>query len=341
MENNFAKKLIEWYKINQRDLPWRKTNDPYKIWVSEIILQQTRIDQGTPYYLNFTERFPDVKKLAESTLNDLMKVCQGIGYYSRIVNMHKCAKIVVSEYNSNFPSKYDELINLPGIGDYTASAISSICSGESKMVVDGNVIRLFSRLYNLKYQQNSSMMKKTIKKIAEIEILKFKSGDFNQALMDYGSIICSPKKYKCDKCIFSKSCKAFKLNIIDELPVKKKNITISLRFFNYFVVIDKSSKVKIHKRKEKDIWNNLYEFELLETNNKISFKEAESYLKEKHERLSFKKKHQLTHKLTHQVLSIDFWIFEVDEVFKLGLDIPSLNNYPFPKPIFSIISKIQ
>ena len=341
MKNNFAKKLIEWYKINRRDLPWRMTNDPYNIWVSEIILQQTRIDQGTPYYLNFTEKFPNVKKLAESNLDELMKVCQGIGYYSRIVNMYKCAKIVVSEYNSNFPSKYDELINLPGIGDYTASAISSICSGESKMVVDGNVIRLFSRLYNLKYQQHSSMMKKTIKKIGEKEILKYYSGDFNQALMDYGSMICSPKKYKCDKCIFSNSCEAFKLDIVDKLPVKKKNITISQRFFNYFIVLDQSSKVKIHKRKEKDIWNNLYEFELLETKNKISFNEAESYLFEKYQRSSFKKKYQTSHKLTHQVLSIDFWIFEVDEVFKDGLDVQSLNNYPFPKPIFSIISKIQ
>ena len=209
------------------------------------------------------------------------------------------------------------------------------------MVVDGNVIRLFSRLYNLNYQQHSSMMKKTIKKIGEKEILKFKSGDFNQALMDYGSMICSPKKYRCDICIFSKSCEAFKLDIVDKLPVKKKNITISQRFFNYFVVIDKSSKVKIHKRKEKDIWNNLYEFELLETKNKISVKEAESYLKEKYQRLIFQKKYQVSHKLTHQVLSIDFWIFEVDEVFKDGLEIPSLNNYPFPKPIFSIISKIQ
>lgn len=341
MKNNFAEKLIEWYKNNQRDLPWRKTNDPYKIWVSEIILQQTRINQGIPYYLNFINQFPNAKKLSKSTLDELMKVCQGIGYYSRIVNMHKCAKIVVSEYNSNFPTKYCELINLPGIGDYTASAISSICSGESKMVVDGNVIRLFSRLYNLKYQQHSSMMKKTIKKIGEKEILKFKSGDFNQALMDYGAMICTPKKYKCDKCIFSKSCEAFRLDIVDELPVKKKNIKISQRFFNYFVVIDKSSKVKIHKRKEKDIWNNLYEFELLESNNKISVKEAKSYLYEKHYRASFKKKYWVSHKLTHQFLSIDFWIFEVDEVFKYGIDIPSLNNYPFPKPIFSIISKIQ
>tara|TARA_B100000073_G_C23710087_1_gene563930 strand:+ start:671 stop:1696 length:1026 start_codon:yes stop_codon:yes gene_type:complete len=341
MKNNFAKKLIEWYKINRRDLPWRMTNDPYNIWVSEIILQQTRIDQGTPYYLNFIDKFPSVKKLAESTLDELMKVCQGIGYYTRIVNMYKCAKIVVREYNSNFPSNYDELINLPGIGDYTASAISSICSGESKMVIDGNVIRLFSRLYNLKYQQHSSMMKKTIKKIGEKEILKYNSGDFNQALMDYGSMICSPKKYKCDKCIFSNSCEAFKLDIVNELPVKKKNITILQRFFNYFIVLDKSSKVKIHKRKEKDIWNNLYEFELLETKNKISFNEAESYLFDKYQRSSFKKKYQTSHKLTHQVLSIDFWIFEVDEVFKFGIDVPSLNNYPFPKPIFSIISKIQ
>ena len=341
MKNNFAKKLIEWYKINRRDLPWRMTNDPYNIWVSEIILQQTRIDQGTPYYLNFIDKFPSVKKLAESTLDELMKVCQGIGYYTRIVNMYKCAKIVVREYNSNFPSNYDELINLPGIGDYTASAISSICSGESKMVVDGNVIRLFSRLYNFKYQQHSSKMKKTIKKIGEKEILKYNSGDFNQALMDYGSMICSPKKYKCDKCIFSNSCEAFKLDIVNELPVKKKNITILQRFFNYFIVLDKSSKVKIHKRKEKDIWNNLYEFELLETKNKISFNEAESYLFDKYQRSSFKKKYQTSHKLTHQVLSIDFWIFEVDEVFKFGIDVPSLNNYPFPKPIFSIISKIQ
>ena len=199
---NFTKKLLVWYDLNKRDLPWRNSINPYIIWVSEIILQQTRIEQGLPYFKKFINKYPNVFELSRANLDDLMNIWQGLGYYSRAQNMHKTAKIVVDTYAGEFPRKYDELIMLPGIGDYTASAISSICNNEYNVVVDGNVIRLFSRIFNLTSPNSSSSIKKDIKKIAQKLIFNSIPGDFNQAMMDYGSIVCSPKKYNCKSCIF-------------------------------------------------------------------------------------------------------------------------------------------
>ena len=341
--NNFTEKLINWYNVNKRDLPWRSSRDPYLIWVSEIILQQTQIKQGLPYYEKFIKVFPTVNDLANSSSDKLMNIWQGLGYYSRAQNMHKTAKIVVDTYAGKFPRKYDELIMLPGIGDYTASAISSICNNEYNVVVDGNVIRLFSRIFNLTSPISSSLIKKDIKKIAQKLILNSIPGDFNQAMMDYGSIVCSPKKYKCKSCIFSNNCYAYQNNIVDDLPVKKKSLRIKSRFFNYLVGISKNKKVKILKRTKNDIWQNLYEFPLVETSKIINlkrsnnaFSEIEYFNKEK-----LIKEVEIKHKLSHQILYIKFWLFYSDYEDQDFKEISNLGSYAFPKPLFKFISHIQ
>jgi A/G-specific adenine glycosylase len=341
--NNFTEKLINWYNVNKRDLPWRLSRDPYLIWVSEIILQQTQIKQGLPYYEKFIKVFPTVNDLANSSSDKLMNIWQGLGYYSRAQNMHKTAKIVVDTYAGKFPRKYDELIMLPGIGDYTASAISSICNNEYNVVVDGNVIRLFSRIFNLTSPNSSSSIKKDIKKIAQKLIFNSIPGDFNQAMMDYGSIVCSPKKYNCKSCIFSNDCYAYQNNIVDDLPIKKKPLKIKSRFFNYLVGISKNKKVKILKRTKNDIWQNLYEFPLVETSKIINlkrsnnaFSEIEYFNKEK-----LIKEVEIKHKLSHQILYIKFWLFYSDYEDQDFKEISNLGSYAFPKPLFKFISHIQ
>ena len=341
--NNFTEKLINWYNINKRDLPWRSSHDPYIIWVSEIILQQTQIKQGLPYYKKFIKAFPRVNDLANTSSDKLMNIWQGLGYYSRAQNMHKTSKIVVDIYSGKFPKKYDELIMLPGIGDYTASAISSICNNEFNVVIDGNVIRLFSRIFNLTSPISSLLIKKEIKKIAQKLIINSTPGDFNQALMDYGSIVCSPKKYDCKICIFSADCYAYQNNIVDELPVKKKPIISKSRFFNYMIGISINKKVKIVKRTQKDIWQNLYEFPLVESskisnlkNSNDAFSEVGYFNKEK-----LIKEVEFKHKLSHQNLYIKFWVFNSDYEDKHFIKISNLGSYAFPKPLFKFISHIQ
>ncbi|MEL0183556.1 MAG: A/G-specific adenine glycosylase, partial [Bacteroidota bacterium] len=201
ISKNFAINLINWYSDNKRSLPWRETKNPYKIWLSEIILQQTQIKQGLPYYLKFIKIFPNVESLAFSDEEYVLKNWEGLGYYSRARNLHKAAKVVVDNFEGKFPTNYNELIKLPGIGDYSASAISSFSSNEIRPVLDGNVYRLISRIFQVESVINSSKAVKVFKGILEKLISKENPGDFNQAIMDYGSLICKPKNPNCLKCI--------------------------------------------------------------------------------------------------------------------------------------------
>ena len=340
---NFTDKLINWYNLNKRDLPWRKTSDPYVVWVSEIILQQTKIEQGLPYFKKFINKFPNVNALAQAEVDDLMRIWQGLGYYSRALNMHKTAKIVLDNYFGIFPRSYEILISLPGIGDYTASAISSICNGEYRIVIDGNVMRFFSRLFKLDYQVNSLVLKRNIKKIGNELIMNSKPGDFNQALMDYGSLICAPKKYQCTNCIFLNDCLAFKNNLIESLPKKKKSIKIRTRYFNYLVGISKNKKIKISKRLKKDIWQNLYEFPIIETSEIINYNQTDKFFAKIGSFSKEKLTNEITvkHKLSHQNLIIKFWIFKSECEDKSFVKLSSLGHYAFPKPIFNVISQIQ
>ena len=338
MSASFSNKLIDWYNQNKRDLPWRKTKNPYKIWVSEIILQQTRIEFGTKYYNRFLKRYPDVKKLANSKEMDLMKIWEGLGYYSRAINMLKTAKIVLNSFNGVFPLEYEQLIQLPGVGDYTASAISSICNDELQVVVDGNVLRFLSRMHKIDLPIESIKTKNYFKKLGFKLIQDVKPGDFNQALMDYGSTICKPKKFDCNSCLFSIDCKAYNSNSVENYPVKKKKIKLKDRFLNYVVVVTNDNKTQIKKRDSSGIWKNLYEFPLIETKIETSAKQISKELDlNLKDLLSVKK---INHRLSHQLLHITFFVYKVDYKLDDLVDINALASYPFPKPINKFISEL-
>ena len=338
MSVTFSNKLINWYNHNKRDLPWRKTKDPYKIWVSEIILQQTRIEFGIKYYNKFLKRYPNVKKLANSEEIDLMKIWEGLGYYSRAINMLKTAKIVLNSFNGVFPLEYEQLIQLPGVGDYTASAISSICNDELQVVVDGNVLRFLSRMHKIDLPIESIKTKKYFKKLGFKLIQDVKPGDFNQALMDYGSTICKPKKFDCNSCLFSIDCKAYNSNSVENYPVKKKKIKLKDRFLNYVVVVTNDNKTQIKKRDSSGIWKNLYEFPLIETKIETSAKQISKELDlNLKDLLSVKK---INHRLSHQLLHITFFVYKVDYKLDDLVEINNLASYPFPKPINKFISEL-
>src|SRR5690349_7153792 len=224
MDNRyFSEKVVKWYEKNKRDLPWRETRDPYKIWLSEIILQQTRVSQGMPYYLRFIEKFPTVAALASASEQEVLRLWQGLGYYTRARNLHKCAKKVATDYKSVFPYSFDELKKLPGIGDYTAAAIASIAYQEPVAVVDGNVFRVLSRVFGIETEINSPKGKKDFTQLANELISKKHPEKHNQAMMEFGALYCTPKNPSCTDCVFSSQCFAFKKNLQLVLPVKTKN----------------------------------------------------------------------------------------------------------------------
>ncbi len=344
ISKNFAINLINWYSDNKRSLPWRETKNPFKIWLSEIILQQTQIKQGLPYYLKFIKIFPNVESLAFSDEEYVLKNWEGLGYYSRARNLHKAAKVVVDNFDGKFPTNYNELIKLPGIGDYSASAISSFSSNEIRPVLDGNVYRLISRIFQVESVINSSEAVKVFKGILEKLISKENPGDFNQAIMDYGSLICKPKNPNCLKCIFKTDCLSFNFKTISKFPVKKNNLYKKSRTFNYLVVIDSSNKIVINKRSGKDIWHNLYEFPIIET-KKINKNDIIKHLASKYSISNNFITPQFdttqNHKLSHQDLTINYWILSLDYDLNHAIEIKKINDYPFPKPLHSFISTLD
>lgn len=264
----FSKKIIDWYEQNKRILPWRTTTDPYKIWLSEIILQQTRIAQGLPYYQTFVKNFPDVKSLAAAKPDKVLRLWQGLGYYSRARNLHSCAKQIVKTLNGKFPSSFEELKKLPGIGDYTAAAIASISFREPVAVVDGNVFRVLARVFGIDKDIASSEGKKYFFKKAN-ELIPSDTPDiFNQAVMEFGALHCTPQNPKCETCPFERSCIAKEKDLQKLLPVKTPKQKIRKRYFNY-VVIEHNGKLLMRKRTAGDIWNGLYDFYLVETKRSI------------------------------------------------------------------------
>ncbi|RCL69442.1 MAG: A/G-specific adenine glycosylase [Cryomorphaceae bacterium] len=338
MKLKFSEKLIEWYRVNKRNLPWRLTKQPYKIWVSEIILQQTRIEQGEKYYYAFLEKYPNISELAKTNDEELLKVWEGLGYYSRALNMLKASRVVLNNYKGIFPSNYDDLIKLPGIGDYTASAISSICNNEVQPVVDGNVFRFLSRMFKIDLPIDKLKTKTYFKKLGFKLIDVVNPGDFNQAMMDYGSMVCRPKKFQCHKCLFSSNCKAFNSNTVMLYPFKEKRIKIKHRFLNYIFIITNDRKTLIKKRNGNGIWKNLYEFPLIETKKESSVNEIIKELDFKY--LKFISEKKIKHKLTHQQLNISFFTFKVSNFDDDLTDIKALSNYPFPRPINKFISEL-
>lgn len=259
-----SKEIISWYQLHKRELPWRDTKDAYKIWISEIILQQTRVNQGLNYYLRFVKRFPDVRSLAEAGEEEVLRYWQGLGYYSRARNLHKAAHQIINEHNGIFPTELGEVIKLSGIGIYTASAICSFAYNQPYAVVDGNVYRVLSRYFGIETSIDSSSGIKQFAGLAN-EILDEKNaGLHNQALMEFGALQCVPVSPDCNNCPLSSTCKAYEYRLVASLPVKEKKVKVKERFFNY-LFITLNDNTFLQKRTNNDIWKNLYEFPLIET----------------------------------------------------------------------------
>lgn len=269
---SFANKLIAWYRSEGRDLPWRKTQDPYIIWLSEVILQQTRVEQGLPYFYTFVEHFPSVAEFAAANEDEVLRLWQGLGYYSRARNMHKAAKIVVQDYQGQFPSDYENLLSLPGVGEYTAAAISSFSVGECKAVLDGNVFRVLARVFGIPTAINTGEGKKLFQGLAQDLISTSDPGTYNHAIMDFGATVCKPKAPLCGDCIFRGECAALEEGTVAVLPVKVKAKKSRDRYFNYFVIED-DGMILMSKRGSEDVWANMYEFPLIETKDKLELEE--------------------------------------------------------------------
>lgn len=358
----FSKKLINWYLENKRNLPWRQTRDPYRIWLSEIILQQTRVEQGKPYYFSFTETYPTVFDLAAAKEDEVMRLWQGLGYYSRARNLHATAKMVAYAMDGKFPDTYKGLKQLKGVGDYTASAIASICFDEAQAVVDGNVYRVLSRIYGIEEEINTTTGQRIFKELAQKLIDKKDPATFNQAIMEFGATHCKPKNPYCLHCPFNEKCVALATNKIDELPKKKGKIKVKDRFF-HFMLFRESDKIALMRREGKGIWHGLYQFPLLELDKNmpeenvvqhieasvlngdlsrfifaLSEKAAETpapYIKKLNET-------PVLHKLSHQNLYIDFYEMQVEQIDpKFAVAIEALDSYALPRAIDRFLEKYK
>ncbi len=339
--------LIKWYNENKRDLPWRRIRDPYKIWLSEIILQQTRVDQGMNYYTRFVDRFETIFDLARANEEEVLKVWQGLGYYSRARNLLHTAKIVVNTFNGVFPDTYDGLMQLKGIGPYTAAAISSISFGLSHPVVDGNVARVISRLYAITDPVNETSVKRNIEKLLDSLIDKSNPGTFNQAVMEFGALFCTPKSPSCESCPLSPKCMGYSKGLVDSLPQKSKKVGVKQRFFNYFLISFYTNGrrcVYVHKRDKKDIWQGLYDFPLIETVKPMSIDdlmhthEWNTLFSRSNPHLASESKnyhHQLTHR---QIVALFYKVEIQHEFFKKGnpyllVDEIDIQKCPLPRLI--------
>ncbi|MFM2286749.1 MAG: hypothetical protein RLZZ543_2246 [Bacteroidota bacterium] len=303
--NTFSDRLLAWYNLAFRPLPWRETRDPYAIWLSEIILQQTRVDQGLAYYHRFLELFPTVLDLANAPEDDVLRCWQGLGYYSRARNLHAAAKMIRDEMDGNFPSTHKDILSLKGVGPYTAAAISSIAFQLPHAVVDGNVYRFLSRLFGIETPIDSPKAHQQFSALAQ-ELLDVKQpGNFNQAMMEFGATVCKPAAPLCEECVFRMECVALRNSTVRELPIKSKKTKIRKRYFYFLVMIDGHNNVLIERRTEGDIWTGLYQFPLIETAESTSVEallSEHSYLKagefviQKH---SSETKHILSHQHIH------------------------------------------
>lgn len=348
--NSFSKKIITWYQQNKRDLPWRNTKDAYFIWLSEIILQQTRVEQGMSYYLKFAKEFPTVKHLAKAENEKVMKLWQGLGYYSRARNLHTTAKIITDNYKGKFPDQYSDILLLKGVGEYTAAAIASFAFNKPHAVVDGNVYRVLSRVFGVETPIDSSQGKKEFYSLANELIDKKNPATHNQAIMEFGAIQCKPVSPDCSICPLNTMCFAYSKKRILELPVKEKKTKVRNRYFNYIVLNHKTS-IAINKRTEKDIWTNLYDFPLIETNKELN---EEQFLKSQ-EWKSFIVTTKYTvksvsasykHILSHQKIYARFWEIDCKESFNkllsktcITIKKEDIHKYAVPRLIENYIEK--
>jgi len=340
---DFANTLINWYLTNKRDLPWRHTLDPYAIWLSEIILQQTRVAQGLPYYEAFLQTFPSVKDLAAADEQQVLRLWQGLGYYSRARNLHETAKKITVELNGIFPPDYTGLLKLKGVGDYTAAAIASFAYNESVPVVDGNVFRVLARYFGVEEDIAKPSARTVFRDIAKRHLPQEDAATFNQAIMEFGALQCIPGKPDCDNCPLRSGCVALATGKVSELPIKNKKTRITERHFHYLVPIGTDGKTIVRPRTSPGIWRNLYEFPLYEGESGadhdtiIDVVRQEAFFGASVQSVGQINALPVVHKLTHQHLSITFW--------RVGLSIPlpdgvapgELSELPFPIVLHNFI----
>lgn len=335
----WTKELMHWYATNKRNFPWREDKNPYKIWLSEIIMQQTRVAQGMPYYNAFVQHYPTVNDLAKAPEDEILKLWQGLGYYSRARNLHAAAKYIVETRQGIFPNTFKELLMLKGVGDYTASAIASISFDEPQAVVDGNVYRFLSRCFGMDTPIDSSGAHKIFKAKATALMDKDRPGDFNQAMMEFGALQCTPKATDCSACPFSSHCIANQQGRVAALPVKQKKGKVKERFFNFLVCVTPQNEILLEKRKTKGIWQNLWQFPLIESTKLLGQKELAKHsdfqktVASSPYRLKLENKEPHKHLLSHQRLWIQFWQVESSGFQKKGIPLKDLHAYAVPVPI--------
>ena len=346
MEKAFTSILLHWHEHeNHRAMPWKGEKDPYKIWLSEIILQQTRVEQGWAYYEKYIKAFPTVRDLAAAPDETVLKMWEGLGYYSRCRNLLYTARMIVNEFDGHFPSDYKELLRLKGVGAYTAAAIASFAFNLPYAVVDGNVIRVLSRYFGITEPTDLTHVKRELDTLAQRLIDPHKAAAYNQAIMDFGATICKPQLALCSSCVFQKNCYAKLNDCVQELPVKSKKIVIKQRFFEYFILHDDNG-LFIRCRKQKDVWQDLYEFVLEEhTEEKLLFsKKLPAYLEELSlDSIQFSSEMQMQ-KLTHQHIAAayHFLKFSGKKPSLKGytyVSLDQLKDFPFPSLLNTFLTE--
>ena len=304
---NNATQLSHWYDQHKRSLPWRENPEPYRVWLSEIILQQTRVAQGMEYYKRFVKTYPTISDLAAAPLDSILKLWEGLGYYSRARNLHMAAKQIMADFDGVFPKTYKQLLTLKGVGPYTAAAVASICFSEKVAVVDGNVYRVLARWYGIDTPINSSAGIKQFQELANTQIAESTDpGQHNQAMMEFGALQCVPKNPDCQGCIFSLGCVAYQTGMVAKLPLKQKAKPVRHRFLNYFI-LEKEGAYFLNQRDTSEIWGGLYQFPLLETEKAVNQPRAISQLLDNPELKPKRLVGPITHLLSHQKLHISFW----------------------------------
>ena len=311
--HGLSQNLINWYSREKRDLPWRQSKDPYRIWLSEIILQQTRVAQGLPYYENFIHEYPTVHDLADAEESKVLRTWQGLGYYSRARNLHKTAKIISKELSGSFPNNYEGLIKLPGVGPYTAAAIASLAFNEAVPVLDGNVFRLMARLFGLDHDIANQSNRKYFMEVLEQLVPQDQPGDFNQAMMEMGALMCTPRNPSCDQCPVREACYAFAHKQQEQLPVKLKKVKVTQKQFHY-VVFEYGGTFGLKERTGSGIWQGLFDFLLFE---------GDSFQPD-HEWGEVTSSPVFKHILTHQKIEARFYLVRFQEE---GLFQEALNKY--------------
>ena len=311
---DFVGQLLKWYDVNKREMPWRQNQNPYSVWLSEIILQQTRVAQGTPYFLRFLAQYPTVKDLALAPEDEVLKLWQGLGYYSRARNMRLAAQRIVAQFDGVFPKTQKELQELPGVGPYTASAIASICFDQVTAVVDGNVFRVLARYFDIHQPINQPQGIKLFQELAQSLISSHAPGTYNQAIMEFGSLQCTHRTPNCRSCPLVDGCLSFANKTVEQLPVKIKAKPARNRYFHYLVPLDKQQNTLLSRRESGDIWEGLYQFPLIEAGHALNEKELKRHVAlpqwALRARWTAYNDKAIIHRLSHQVLHAHFWIIE-------------------------------